>query len=274
MKGAYYAVLEAPNDFAYHVPLDQKAAEALAPGDLVFFGTRPELAVRPLDRRIAETARDAGGVYELAHARDDGDCVRAARRLRELEHEGLVSALGPDRWTVPGDLIQRLESRPRTEPPRERLWLKKLPLSLDEAPGHRGTIWLDQVDEAPLARWGFGAEVRRAIEQRRDTLRALGIAPDDPRRDAKLRKIERRAVGEGLAARTRQQLLGKAPDRFRGRLQAGPEAAPYAVVTDGARFVLVPASRNVRALDGKVVVVSRDAQGRLTIGPPDRDRDR
>ncbi len=77
-----------------------------------------------------------------------------------------------------------------------------------------------------------------------------------------------------MAARTRQQFLAKTPDRFGGRLQAGPDGAPYAVVTDGARFVLVPASRNLRAFEGKAVMVSRDAQGRLAIGAPDRDRDR
>ncbi|MGO9834118.1 MAG: DUF3363 domain-containing protein, partial [Polyangiaceae bacterium] len=245
MRGAFYAVIEAPNGFAYHVPLDAKAAEAVAPGDLVLFGTRPELAVRPLDRRIAETARDAGGVYALDRTAEEGDRARVARRLRELEREGFVTAKGPERWTVPADLIQRLESRPREEPPRERLWVQKLPLSLDETPGHRGPVWLDQVDGAVLARWGFGADVRRALEQRRDSLRLLGIAPDDPRREAKLREVERQAVGEGMAARTRQAFLAKTPDRFHGRVQAGPEGAPYAVISDGARFVLVPASREL-----------------------------
>ena len=175
---------------------------------------------------------------------------------------------------MPADLIERLESRQRAEPPRERLWLQKLPLSLDATPAHRGPVWLDQVDAAALAPWGFGAEVRRALDQRRDALRALGIAPDDPRRDAKLRELEREAVGEGMAARTGQQFLAKTPERFRGRLQAGPDEAPYAVVTDGARFVLVPASREVRAMAGKTVVVSRDGQGRLAIRAPDKDRDR
>lgn len=77
-----------------------------------------------------------------------------------------------------------------------------------------------------------------------------------------------------MAARTGQQFLAKAPDRFRGRLLAGPEGAPYAAVTDGARFVLVAVSREVRALAGQTIVVSRDAQGRLTIRASDRDRDR
>jgi hypothetical protein len=135
-------------------------------------------------------------------------------------------------------------------------------------------VWLDQVDRGPLAPWGFGVQVRVALDRRLETLRALGIAPEDPQRDRKLRKLEREAVGSGMAARTRQQFLAKTPDRFRGRLQVGPEGEPYAVVSDGARFVLVPASREVRALAGKAVVVSRNAQGRLAIRAADRDRDR
>jgi hypothetical protein len=274
MKGSFYAVIEAPNGFAYHVSLDAKAAEAVSLGDLVLFGTRPELAVRPMDRRIAETARHAGGVYALDRSAEEGDRARMARRLAELERDGLVAGQGSGRWTVPHDLIQRLESRPRVEPLRERLWVEKLPLSLEQTPGHRGPVWLDQVDGATLAPWGFGAKVARALDERRDALRALGIAPEDPRRDAKLLEVEREAVGKRMAVQTRQAFLAKTPDGFHGRLQVGPEEAPYAVVSDGARFVLVPASQELRALVGKTVVLMRDGHGRLTIRAPDRDRGR
>jgi type IV secretory pathway VirD2 relaxase len=273
-RGTYYAVIEAPNGFAYHLPLDAKAAEGVAPGDLVLFGTRPEVAVRPMDRRIAETAREARGVYTLDRAVDEGDRARVARRLGELQREGLVTAEGSGRWRVPADFLQRLESRPRTEPPRERLWVEKLPLSIEQTPGHRGPVWLDQVDGPTLARWGFGADVARALDERRHALRALGIAPDDPRRDAKLREIERQAVGEGMAARTRQAFLAKTPDGFLGRLQVGATGAPYAVVSDGARFVLVPAWQEIRGLAGKAVAIARDRHGRLTIRALDKDRDR
>jgi type IV secretory pathway VirD2 relaxase len=218
VKGTFYAVIEAPNGFAYHVPLDARTAEAVAPGDLVFFGTRAELAVRPTDRR----------------------------------------------------LLEKLESRPRAEP-RERLWLEKVQLPLDKTPGHRGPVWLDKLDEASLAPWGFGAEVAQALSKRRDALRAFGIAPDDPRRDGKLREMERRAIGEAVAARTRQEFLAKTPERFRGKVREGPEGVPYAVVTDGLQFILVPASRQLRALAGKAVDVGRDAQGRLSIRAIDRD---
>jgi hypothetical protein len=125
-----------------------------------------------------------------------------------------------------------------------------------------------------MGRWGFGHEVRAAVEKRCDVLRGLGIARDDPAKDAKVRDLERRAVGEGIAARTRQQFLARAPDGFRGHVQAGPDGASYTVVTDGARFVLLPASRDLRAMNGKAVTLTRDDRGWLRIGTQQMDRDR
>jgi hypothetical protein len=139
---------------------------------------------------------------------------------------------------------------------------------------HRGPVWLDKLQEDTLARWGFGSDVRRAIEGRRKVLRGLATAIEDRRRDVQLKELERRAVGAGMAARTGQQFLPKAPDRFRGRLHLGPEGAPYAVVSDGTRFVLLPAARELRALSGKDVAVSRDAHGRLLVRELDRGLER
>jgi type IV secretory pathway VirD2 relaxase len=266
IKGAFYAVIEAPDGLAYHLPIDARTAERVREGDLVLFGTRPELAVRPLDRRIAEAAHQARGVYALDPAADERERANIVRRLGELERDGLVVARGPGRWNVPADLIERLEDRSRAEAARERVWIQKLPLSLEQTATHRGPVWIDNMRQATLAPWGFGGDVRQAMEQRRATLHTLGIAPEDARRDAKLRAVERQAVGEGMAARTGQQFLAKTPDPFRGRLQVGPEGAAYAVVSDGARFVLVPASREYDRWSGKSVQVTRDANGRLTLG--------
>lgn len=91
---------------------------------------------------------------------------------------------------------------------------------------------------------GFGAHVGREIDQRGENLRAIGIALEDPHGDTKLRALERQAVGKEMAARTHQEFVAQTPDGFGGPLQAGPEGAPDTVVTDSARFVLVPASRD------------------------------
>ena len=118
----------------------------------------------------------------------------------------------------------------------------------------------------------FGAEVRQALEERRAVLHELGVAPGDPDRVAQLRELQRRAVGEEVAARSRQKFLAQAPSKFRGRLRPLQEHDAYAVVSDGARFVLVPASAELRVHVGKTVVVSLDAKGHVLVRSPDRDR--
>jgi len=74
-----------------------------------------------------------------------------------------------------------------------------------------------------------------------------------------------------MAARTGQQFLAETPDRFRGRLQVGPDGVPYVVVTDGARFVVVPTSREAGRFANKTVEVGRDAQGQLVIRAMEKD---
>jgi hypothetical protein len=126
-----------------------------------------------------------------------------------------------------------------------------------------------------LAPYGFGAELRRAVQQRREALRRLGVQPDDPNRPARLRELEQRAVGGQIAARSRQAFLPSAPDAFRGRVQladAGPFGTRYAVVSDGQRFILLRATAALRASHGRAVTVTRDPKGRLLVRPaPDKD---
>jgi type IV secretory pathway VirD2 relaxase len=273
LKGDFSAVLETPTGAAYHVPLDRRSAEELRTGDLVSFTTRPEPAVRPIDRHIDAVARAHGGVYAFdPTATADGESPWARRRLRELERLGLAMAESPAQWRVRPDLLGALEERHRHTPVRHEALVRREPLSLREQVRHPGPVWLDQIEVAPLAPYGFGAEVRQALEERRAVLHDLGIAPGDPDRVTQLRDLQRRAVGEEVAARSGQTFLAQAPSTFRGRLRSWQDHDAYAVVNDGARFVLVPASPDLRVHVGKTVVVSRDAKGRVLVRSPDRDR--
>ncbi len=98
LKGAFYAVIEAPTGNAYHVPLDARGAEAMRLGDIVSFTTQPEAAVRPVDRQIAEGARAQGGVYAVEPT-TGAPSHPLERRLRELERMGLAIPEAPRRWT-------------------------------------------------------------------------------------------------------------------------------------------------------------------------------
>ncbi len=269
LKGAFYAVVEAPTGHAYHVPLDPRAAEAVRAGDLVSLTTQPDGPVRPVDRQIAEIARAGGGVYALEPA-VGGAAHPHERRLRELERLGLVAQEGPRRWKVSPTLLEDLAEQHRDRPVRHRVLLRKQPLSLRDQVRHPGPVWLDRVKTDGLAPHGLGAEVRRALAERREGLRRLSVEPDDPNRSAKLRELERRAVGEEMAARTHQAFLPTAPDSFRGRVQVGgasPSGEAYAVVSDGERFIVLRATVAVRAAQGKTVTVTRDAKGRLLVRP-------
>jgi hypothetical protein len=124
-----------------------------------------------------------------------------------------------------------------------------------------------------LAPCGFGAELRQAVQNRSETLRTLGVAPDAPNRLVALREIERRAVGEQRAANLGQTFVGRLPECFRGRVEmrAAPGGSSYAIVSDGSRFGVFETTATLRAMQGKSVVVSRDAKGRLVVRP-DLDR--
>ena len=277
LKGTFYAVVETPAGRAYHVPLDARSAQTVGVGDLVSLATPPVTPVLPADRKIAEAARARGGVFAV-DASAGGYAQVLVRRLRELERTGLVAAEGPARWKVPPDLLDRLAERGRDAPPRHRLVLRKEPLSLAEQVVHQGPVWLDRLETKTLAYWGLGADLRQAVDRRREVLRGLGIGADDPDRVAKLRELERRALGAQIAARSGLTFLARVPEGFRGRIlpaeRAGPPD-PYTVVSDGQRFVVLRTTPALRALQGQSLAVTRDAKGRLVARPgPDHDRGR
>jgi hypothetical protein len=91
-----------------------------------------------------------------------------------------------------------------------------------------------------------------------------------------LRELERRAIGKEVTARTGERFVDGRPEGFRGCVRLLPDGGGevrYAAVSDGARFVLVKATREVRALEGKAVTLSKDRDGRVVVRPAhERDR--
>jgi type IV secretory pathway VirD2 relaxase len=267
LKGRFFAVIESPTGAAYHVALDARSAQTVRPGDIVSFTTKPEPAVLPIDRQIAQTARAHGGVFPLAPANDAGPNPHE-RRLREFARMGLARVDGPGRWKVSPDLVQELEKRHAEAPARHRLLLHKEPLSLESQIHHRGVVWLDRGKTQSLAPYGFGAKLRRAAEQRREVLRHLGIRPEDPDRIARLREVERRAVGKEIAAQCGQVFVPDSRDGFRGRVRvanAPGDGRAYAIVSDGSRFVVLHATASLRLAQGKQITIGRDAKGRVLV---------
>jgi type IV secretory pathway VirD2 relaxase len=271
LKGTFYVVLETPTGHAYHLPLNARTAEELRPGDLVTFATRREPAVRPVDREIAQAAA-RGGSYAPEPAAD-GAPHPHLRRLRWLEREGLAAPEAPGRWKVSPNLLRELEARHPRPPARYELLVRKEPLSLEQQIQHRGPTAIDGIKAETLSPFGFGAEMKRALEQRQAVLSKLGIRPGDPTRSPDRQELERCAAGEAFAARTKQTFVRDMPDRFRGRVQLEDARFPdCTVVSDGLRFVVLHNSPELRAAEWKKVSLTRDSQGRVLVRP-EMDRD-
>jgi type IV secretory pathway VirD2 relaxase len=271
LKGSFYVVLETPAGHAYHLPLDARTAEELRPSDLVTFATRREPAVRPVDREIAQAAAAGGGSYAPEPAAD-GAPHPHLRRLRWLEREGLVAPEAPGRWKVSPNLLRELEARHQRSPARYELRVRREP-SLEQQVRHRGPTVLDGLKADTLSPTRFGADVKRALEERQAVLARLGIRFDEPDRSARAPDPARSAAGEAFAAQTKQAFVRDIPERFRGRVELEETRFPdYAFVSNGLRFVVLRISPELRAAQGKLVGLTRDAQGRVLVSP-ERDRD-
>ena len=190
-----------------------------------------------------------------------------ARAVDGLEPGALVT-LSATRREPEARPIDRNVARERVtgdpKPPRYRLSVEPMELSLADQVACRRPVWLDQVDPKTLSTHGLGADVRRAIEQRRQVLGALGVSAGDPELGAKLREVERRTVGSEIAHRTGAAFLADTPDRFQG-LAIWVSDAHLAVRDERRRFVLVAATAEARALTGREVSLHRSPGGRLVL---------
>ncbi len=164
-------------------------------------------------------------------------------------------------------------------PPKAELRVLVQPLRVEEQVQYLGPTWLDRLRRSELAPYGFGAEIGQALDKRDAVLRGRGIDPEDPRRMAALRELERRAVAERHKSEAHERLLEKVPRAFRGRVSVSertPAGASYAIVSDGSRFVVLPLTQELKAHQGQEVVLSRDEKKRLrakALAPaPERQR--
>jgi hypothetical protein len=222
---------------------------------------------RPLVGRVARKglADEQKGTFYAVLETPTGDAYHVpigARTVDKLRVGELVSFQ-----------TERERAVERETPTRYRLSIESMPLSLDAQVGHRGPVWLDTLDPKSVARTGFGAEVRRAIERRRQTVVEVDSAPVAGQRDVRLQDVERRAIGRNIALRTGQEFLDCIPSGFRGRVEPAPDGGPYLSVSNGRTFVIVPVTAQTRALRTKTVEVLRDSQGRF-LGIRARDIER
>ena len=251
----------------HYVPLGDKVAAEDAPlGSIVEVGRAP-FGARASDRNIA--GRAAGtGIYRpsehraAAEAGDirvpggdhDGYIEAHVRRLEALRRAGIVERVDADCWSIPADYESRALAYDAAQSQRMNLRVLSA-YDLDRQVGSDGATWLDRElvspNRTPLTQAGFGAEVSRALEQRRDSLVEQGLATRAP--DGRLRmprdllsRLEQREIARVGPAMAEARGLSFKPTEagaqvsgtLIGAAQLG--SGKFAMIDDGLGFSLVP----------------------------------
>ncbi|MGH7434672.1 MAG: DUF3363 domain-containing protein [Polyangiaceae bacterium] len=244
------------------------------------------LAVRPASLSLDDKVRHQGPVWldsvdrgALARQGFGAEVVAAIERRREALRVLGIHPDDPERLAKVRELEERTVGRKME---RETGWTFVEPTPN----GFRGRVYPMPQQDAPYLAVSDGQRfvlVAATRETRGYAGRDVEVSRDEsgrtvvriPPRSHERQELARRAAGEALARTTRWTFLETVPAHFAGHVQPGPPGLPYLEVSDGRRFILIPASIETVALSGKTVDVSRDTQGRfLGLRPRDRDHDR
>jgi hypothetical protein len=222
---------------------------------------------RPADRNIAELA-GASGEYRASVHRIMAEAGRVRipggdydayveshlRRLEALRRAGIVERIDADHWRLPADFEARAADYDAQR--RGRLTLRVLPnLDIETQIDANGATWLDREmtssNRAPIVRAGFGAEVDRAMKQRREALVEMGHArrtPDHVIRApgdlvSRLERSEVERVGKSMAADKQTPFKMKAEGERVSGVFTGTTSlvsGKYAIIENAYEFTLIP----------------------------------
>jgi type IV secretory pathway VirD2 relaxase len=260
-------VIDGIDGQVHHVTMGGTAMEEkIRLGSIVEIG-RARSEPRPADRNIAEIAQATGeyrpsqhlGIAEAGRVRVPGGDYEAyveshVRRLEALRRAGIVERIDSDHWRIPDDFEDRAQTYDATHSRKTNMRVLSI-YDLDRQVTSDGATWLDRQlvnrEQGALADAGFGAEVKNALERRKDELIRQGLAWRHSDGSVRSRKDLLSALGRQEVERVGQKLAGERGLSFvpvedgqtiRGRLIGSAQLASgrFAMIDDGFGFSLVP----------------------------------
>ncbi|MDP2029523.1 MAG: relaxase/mobilization nuclease and DUF3363 domain-containing protein [Thiobacillus sp.] len=254
-----YLVVDGIDGHAHYVRLPVGADLAALPvGGIV--ETKSTGWERAVDRNIAGLVRD--GLYRsadhLVQLRQQGVADPQAgvdahvRRLEALRRSGIVERMVDGVWRVPPDFLSRTQAHDAQRAADSIIELRSH-LPIEQQVRAQGATWLDHQmvgNTGNLSPQGFGAEVRGALQDRRDFLVEQGLAERHGARVvfarnllAILRDRELAEVGKVIQHQTglRHRPLREG-ERANGIYRRSVQLASgrFAMLDDGMGFSLVP----------------------------------
>jgi len=239
LSGQMFLAARAADDRGYYIPLRPEVAEGLQRGERIRVGFTTEKWLKPADEIIARVARENGGVYD------------PGQHQRELENlpgrrPGEAAPSSADLVTGNVRRLERLAAYGLASPLPDGRW--RVPSDL-----------VPQLESRERTHPRQLLKIDRALRPQREP-----VAPA-------VSDLERERVALGQAAGQRLGLAFVAtPHRFSGQLVPGPSGSSgteYVQVVDyrHRQLALVPKPKDAELLRGKVVTLSRDPAGRLSV---------
>ncbi|WP_375188504.1 relaxase/mobilization nuclease RlxS [Sphingobium yanoikuyae] len=258
----HYLIVDGIDGRSHYVDIGKgEAMEPIPPGAVVRI--EPEsIEAQAVDRTIAEVAAAHGGRYSIdLHLRHDPAATESfaethVRRLEAMRKaKGSVEREADGTWVIAPDHVERaaaFEAHRAKATPVIVDTLSSLPL--DRQAGADGATWLDRelvsADPMPLREAGFGAEVREAMDRRRQWLIAEGLAQEEQGRvmvRANLLSTLRRRELNRITGQLSDQLglaytEPRPGERIDGIYRRPVELASgrYALIENSREFTLVP----------------------------------
>ena len=178
----HYLLIDGVDGHAHYVGIGKGNAVDPIPEGAIVSVTARTLAIRDVDRVVAEVAAANSGRYSVdLHLRHDPSATQAfaeahVRRLEAMRRAGAGVEREPDgAWSIAADHVDRAavyEARRHRDQPVDVETLSAVPL--DQLRDADAATWLDRElassDPAPIRDAGFGREVRGALAARRQWL--------------------------------------------------------------------------------------------------------
>lgn len=257
-------VIDGTDGRVHQIELRADRCDGIGRG-MIVAAVPPPTEPRTADRNIL-AATGSDGTYhpsrhiEIARAEKitpDPERFVAAhvRRLEALRRAGIVERWSADHWKVPQDLPARGLAHDRKGHGLGARMELHSPIGLDRQVTHDGATWLDKElmrqGSPDLRETGFGLEMKRAMERRKQVLVQRGDAQDlgqgriraprDLVQRLEAREIDR--VGRAMATeRGRTWTPVKPGSRFGGELVGSTQlpGGRFAMIDNGMGFSLVP----------------------------------
>lgn len=282
-------VVDGVDGWVRHIKVDGETAADIRIGSIVETAAKP--ASRPADRTVASLAEDGvyrpsvhrqqllGGEMKLPPGADADDLVQAhVRRLEALRRAGVVERWGDDAWSIPKDFAARAEAFEQAQGRRAQVRLLSA-FDLESQIRSDGATWLDRqlVSKGALevAPQGFGGEVERALDRRREMLIRQGHAARGPnagwRAEAGLlSKLERQEVRRRGEAMAREKVMPfrmpEPGERVRGKLVDSVQMASgkFAVIENSREFSFVPWRPAMERYRGQEIAGTVEMNGNIS----------